>query len=47
GYHQRFGLVHVDFDTQQRTPRASYTWYRDLIAVHRARWSKEGSVAFP
>ncbi|MFD4910645.1 GH1 family beta-glucosidase, partial [Kitasatospora purpeofusca] len=27
GYHQRFGLVHVDFDTQQRTPRASYTWY--------------------
>ncbi|WP_093859188.1 family 1 glycosylhydrolase [Streptomyces sp. TLI_053] len=37
GYHQRFGLVHVDFDTQQRTPRASYAWYRELIAAHRAK----------
>ena len=31
GYSQRFGLVDVDFETQQRTPRASYRWYRDLI----------------
>ncbi|MGF1431029.1 GH1 family beta-glucosidase [Kitasatospora sp. LaBMicrA B282] len=37
GYHQRFGLVHVDFATQRRTPKASYGWYRDLIAAHRAR----------
>ncbi|GAA2744053.1 GH1 family beta-glucosidase [Kitasatospora cinereorecta] len=37
GYHQRFGLVHVDFETQQRTPKASYAWYRDLITAHRAR----------
>jgi beta-glucosidase len=36
GYHQRFGLVHVDFETQCRTPKASYAWYRDLIAAHRA-----------
>ncbi|MFJ9697852.1 GH1 family beta-glucosidase [Kitasatospora sp. NPDC101183] len=36
GYHQRFGLVHVDFATQERTPRASYGWYRKLIAAHRA-----------
>ncbi len=36
GFGERFGLVHVDFDTQQRTPRASYAWYRDLIARHRA-----------
>jgi len=35
GYQQRFGLVHVDFDTLARTPRASYTWYRDRIARHR------------
>ncbi len=37
GFSQRFGLVHVDFETQRRTPKASYTWYRDLIAAHRAR----------
>jgi beta-glucosidase len=35
GYHQRFGLVHVDFDTQRRTPKASFAWYRDLIATQR------------
>ncbi|MET8539238.1 hypothetical protein ABZW03_01080 [Kitasatospora sp. NPDC004799] len=29
-------MVHVDFDTQRRTPRASYAWYRDLIAGQRA-----------
>ena len=37
GYHQRFGLVHVDFETQARTPKASYAWYRDRIAEHRRR----------
>ena len=35
GYHQRFGLVHVDHATQARTPKASYGWYRDLIAAQR------------
>jgi beta-glucosidase len=33
GYHQRFGLVHVDFGTQRRTPKASFGWYRDVIAA--------------
>ena len=32
GYHMRFGLVHVDYDTQVRTPRDSAWWYRDVIA---------------
>jgi beta-glucosidase len=32
GYDQRFGIVHVDFDTQRRTPKASGLWYRDYIA---------------
>jgi beta-glucosidase len=36
GYHQRFGLVHVDFATQRRTPKASFAWYRDLISAQRA-----------
>jgi beta-glucosidase len=31
GYAKRFGLVHVDFATQQRTPRDSAHWYRDVI----------------
>jgi beta-glucosidase len=35
GYHQRFGLVHVDFETQRRTPRKSFGWYRDLITTQR------------
>ncbi|WP_330293264.1 GH1 family beta-glucosidase [Streptomyces sp. NBC_00576] len=37
GYDQRFGLVRVDYDTQTRTPKDSYRWYRDLITAHRAR----------
>jgi beta-glucosidase len=36
GFSQRFGLVHVDFGTQRRTPRASFGWYRDLIAGQHA-----------
>ncbi|GAA3124288.1 GH1 family beta-glucosidase [Planomonospora alba] len=35
GYHQRFGLVHVDFATQRRTPKASYHWLRERIALRR------------
>ncbi len=31
GYANRFGLVHVDFATQRRTPKASARWYADLI----------------
>ena len=31
GYHQRFGLVHVDYQTLRRTPKASFAWYRDVI----------------
>ncbi|HEY1642604.1 MAG TPA: GH1 family beta-glucosidase [Streptosporangiaceae bacterium] len=37
GFGQRFGLVHVDFETQRRTPRASFAWYQDLIAQQRSR----------
>jgi beta-glucosidase len=33
GYEQRFGIVRVDFATQQRTVKASGEWYRSLIAA--------------
>ncbi len=35
GFSQRFGLVHVDQRTSQRTPKASFDWYRDLITAAR------------
>jgi beta-glucosidase len=31
GYDKRFGLVHVDYATQQRTPKASFRWYQQFI----------------
>ena len=36
GFTQRFGLVHVDFDTRVRTPKRSFDWYADVIRTHRA-----------
>ncbi|MFE1833340.1 GH1 family beta-glucosidase [Streptomyces sviceus] len=35
GYARRFGLVHVDFETLARTPKASYAWYRELLRAQR------------
>ena len=32
GYEKRFGLVHVDFDTLQRTPKASYQALKSALA---------------
>jgi len=36
GYHQRFGLVYTDYDSQRRIPKSSFSWYRDLIAAQRS-----------
>ncbi len=33
GYTMRFGLVHVDYETQKRTPKKSFHWYADTIAA--------------
>ncbi|MER5394409.1 GH1 family beta-glucosidase [Saccharopolyspora sp. NPDC002686] len=35
GCTKRFGLVHVDYETQRRTPKTSFGWYRDQIAASR------------
>jgi beta-glucosidase len=34
GYRERFGLIHVDFDTQQRTLKDSALWYKQVIATN-------------
>ncbi len=30
GYAKRFGIIHVDYQTLRRTPKASYHWYASL-----------------
>ena len=35
GYDKRFGIVHVDYATQQRTLKDSALWYRETIAATR------------
>jgi len=35
GYAMRFGVVHCDFSTQQRTPKASALWYSQVVANNR------------
>ena len=32
GYEKRFGIVYVDYETLERTPKDSFYWYRDFIA---------------
>lgn len=32
GYSKRFGIVYVDYQTQQRIPKASAIWYRQTIS---------------
>ena len=33
GYTRRFGLVHVDFDSQRRTPKDSALWFQRLVGA--------------
>ena len=33
GYDKRFGLVHVDWDTQERTPKNSYHMLKRALAL--------------
>ena len=35
GYTKRFGLVHVDYETQERTPKASALFYSEVIRSNR------------
>ena len=31
GYHDRFGIVYVDYQTQERIPKDSFYWYQQMI----------------
>jgi beta-glucosidase len=32
GYSKRFGIVYVDYESLSRFPKASFSWYRDIVA---------------
>ncbi len=34
GFKERFGLIHIDYETLKRTPKDSYYWYKKLIATN-------------
>ena len=34
GFARRFGMVHVDFETGQRTMKDSAKWYQEVIATN-------------
>jgi beta-glucosidase len=44
-YTRRFGLVHVDFQTQVRTPKDSFYWYRDVIRTNGSGLPATGAFA--
>lgn len=33
GYDRRFGITYIDYETQQRIPKASFEWYKTCIAT--------------
>ncbi len=35
GFSQRFGLIHIDYETQKRTPKDSYYWYQQVIQANK------------
>lgn len=39
GYSKRFGIIYVDFETQQRILKDSAKWYRDLIIAQKLHTS--------
>jgi beta-glucosidase len=43
GYSKRFGIVHVNFETQKRTPKDSARFYSQVIAA-RGRVLSEAST---
>jgi beta-glucosidase len=47
GYKERFGLVHIDYVTQKRTPKDSFYWYKDVIEANGANIDPTGDWSEP
>lgn len=45
GYSKRFGMIHVDYETQQRTLKDSAYWYNHVIASNEILAEKPRSLA--
>jgi beta-glucosidase len=45
GYKQPFGLVHVNYETQERTPKASFYWFQELQEERKLAASTDAAVA--
>jgi len=37
GYEKRFGILYIDFETQERIWKDSAKWYAGVIADHKAK----------
>jgi beta-glucosidase len=47
GYQKRFGIVHVDYATLQRTPKDSARWYAEFLRQHHARHAQAARPVSP
>ena len=45
GYQKRFGIIHVDYATQQRTLKDSALWYREFLQCNKAGRKQQESFA--
>jgi beta-glucosidase len=45
GYKQPFGLVHVNYETLERTPKASFYWLQELLEERKLAASADAAVA--
>ncbi len=45
GYEKRFGIVHVDYESQRRTPKGSALWYADFLRRQKALQAQRGAEA--
>ena len=45
GYEKRFGIVHVDYETQRRTLKHSALWYRDFLQRQKTERAQRAEVA--